>query len=66
MIPAYLHAPYNPQSMNENSFILMKVTFNHYYNDSGERIHVPGLSKGVIFGFITQNTEEGLQIVSIV
>lgn len=53
--------------MNENDYLFMEVTFNQYYNNSGKRINVTGSNiKGEFFGFSTQQTEDGMQIVGVV
>ena len=53
--------------MNENDFLFMEVSFNHYYNNAGKRIDVAGSNfTGEFFGYSTQQTEDGLQIVGVV
>ena len=53
--------------MNENDFLFMEVSFNHYYNNSGKKIDVSGSKiTGEFFGYSTQQTEDGLQIVGVV
>lgn len=53
--------------MNENDFLFMEVSFNQYYNNTGKKINVSGSNiTGEFFGYSTQQTEDGFQIVGVV
>jgi len=53
--------------MNKNDFLIKKVSFNQYFNESGKRINSKEFKiTGDLVDFITHKTEDGMQIVGVV
>lgn len=53
--------------MNNTVFLFKRVSFNQYFDKSGNRIKTKGFKiTGELFDFITRKTEDGLQIVGVV